>query len=420
MMEVDIKQSSKRILESSKEALDYSIKRKKSVASGGNKEDLIDYDRKIKFALLKLKDNLSEVYSEIKQTPTVEGAKQTSQRSGVTEKSFNTKLSFSLKKSFLKDINLTPEDVKKFVNAQEKTKTPEEEKGYTTYKSNAYAKLSNAVVERITFSVIKSHKDKFESLFSALNSANMKIFSRSYIDMMVFSALLAFPVFTILAFIILNKILLSLLIGILAMPITFLMMYWYPFSVVNSRKRQIKRELVFAIIHMSAVAGSGAEPSKIFELLIKSKEYKELDTEFKRIMNYMNLFGYSLSTSLKAVAKTTPSPEFEELLHGIVSTIETGGNIKNYLSNKSDEALVQFSLDQKKYLEAISAYSDMYTGLLIAAPLLFVVTLAILETISPDLGGVPIATVSSLGVFVLMPVLNIIFALFLEASNSEI
>ena len=248
----------------------------------------------------------------------------------------------------------------------------------------------------------------------------MKIFSRSYIDMMVFSALLAFPVFTILAFIILNKILLSLLIGILAMPITFLMMYWYPFSVVNSRKRQIKRELVFAIIHMSAVAGSGAEPSKIFELLIKSKEYKELDTEFKRIMNYMNLFGYSLSTSLKAVAKTTPSPEFEELLHGIVSTIETGGNIKNYLSNKSDEALVQFSLDQKKYLEAISAYSDMYTGLLIAAPLLFVVTLAILETISPDLGGVPIATVSSLGVFVLMPVLNIIFALFLEASNSEI
>ncbi|MBT3395107.1 hypothetical protein HOA59_03130 [archaeon] len=419
-METDIKQNSKRILESSREALDYSIKRKKEVASGGNKEDLIDYDRKIEFHLLKIKDNLTEVYSEIKQTPTVEGAKQLTKQPGVSGQAFNTKLSFTLRKSFLNDLNLTPEDLKKFIKNQEKSKTPEEEKGYTTYKSNAYAKISNAVVERITASVIKSHKDQFKSLFSALNSANMKIFSRSYIDMMVFSAFLAFPVFTVLAFIILNKILLSLLLGVLAMPLTFLMMYGYPFSVVNSRKRQIKRELVFAIIHMSAVAGSGAEPSKIFKLLIKSKEYKELDTEFKRIMNYMNLFGYSLSTSLKAVAKTTPSPEFEELLHGIVSTIETGGDIKNYLSNKSDEALVQFSLDQKKYLEAISAYSDMYTGLLIAAPLLFVVTLAILEKISPDLGGVPIATISSLGVFVLMPILNVIFALFLEASGSEI
>ena len=272
-METDIKQNSKRILESSREALDYSIKRKKEVASGGNKEDLIDYDRKIEFHLLKIKDNLTEVYSEIKQTPTVEGAKQLTKQPGVSGQAFNTKLSFTLRKSFLNDLNLTPEDLKKFIKNQEKSKTPEEEKGYTTYKSNAYAKISNAVVERITASVIKSHKDQFKSLFSALNSANMKIFSRSYIDMMVFSAFLAFPVFTVLAFIILNKILLSLLLGVLAMPLTFLMMYGYPFSVVNSRKRQIKRELVFAIIHMSAVAGSGAEPSKIFKLLIKSKEY---------------------------------------------------------------------------------------------------------------------------------------------------
>ena len=132
------------------------------------------------------------------------------------------------------------------------------------------------------------------------------------------------------------------------------------------------------------------------------------------------MFGYSLSASLIAVAYRTSSDEFKELLHGMSSTIETGGDIKDYLQEKSSDALMQFKFDQKKKLEALSTYSDIYTGILIAGPLLFIVTLAILEKISPELGGISIGLIANLSVFLALPLLNIFYILFWQSVRSEI
>ena len=117
---------------------------------------------------------------------------------------------------------------------------------------------------------------------------------------------------------------------------------------------------------MSAVAGSGAHPLKIFELIVDSGEYKEIGEEFKKILNYLNLFGYSLSTSLRTVAMNNPSSDLKELLNGMASTVETGGDIKAYLYDKSNDALVRYRLQQRKHLESLQAYSEVYVGILIA------------------------------------------------------
>jgi len=62
----------------------------------------------------------------------------------------------------------------------------------------------------------------------------------------------------------------------------------------------------------------------------------------------------------------------------------------------------------------------VYTGFLIAGPLLFVVTFAILEKVSPLIGGIPIGTLATLGTFVLLPFLNILFILFLETTKTGV
>ena len=416
----DINQVSKKILESSKGLVKYDEERSKLIVSKASKAEVSSYDSKIGEMLKELKGDVSAIYESIKGTPLISSNTKSYQKPSSRKKDGGLKLSISNKSALMKELNINEYDLKRFVKKQEKKKKEGPKQEFTVYKSSSYAKLSNLFMEKFTFSFLKKHPDLFKPLFSAMNSANLKVFSRSYVDMLLFSTLIAFPLATAISFLIMNKIILSLLIGLFAMPVVFLSIYAYPFSLVNSRRRQIHRELVFAIIHMAAISGSGAKPTKIFELLIDSGEYKELETEFKRILNHINLFGYSLSTSMRAVAETTPSPDFKELLHGLISTIEAGGSLKQYLSNKADETLVRFRLDQKRYLESISTYSDIYTGLLIAAPLLFIITLAILEKIAPTLGGVPITTISSLGVFVLIPIMNIIFALFLEITKSEI
>jgi len=289
-----------------------------------------------------------------------------------------------------------------------------------TYKSNFYAKASNFFVENLSFYLSMRFEDFFKPLYKALTSSNLRVLSKTYISMILFSSILVLPISFIISFILSTNVFLSFFLSLMISAFTFILVYSYPFVVANDRKSKIAQELVFAEVHMAAIAGSGAPPMKIFQLLVDSREYPVLQEELKRVINYINLFGYSLSNSLKAVAKTTPSPELKELFHGMISSIETGGDIRHYLADKSEDTLTRYRFSEQKHLESIATYSEVYTGFLVAGPLLFIVTLAILEKISSDLAGISISTIATLGTFVLLPFLNVLFILFLETMRSEV
>lgn len=333
----------------------------------------------------------------------------------------NVVIDDKLKKRYLKELGLDEKKIKKFVKQKRKRKKVKKKvSGSTLYKTNFYARLSNFFVENLSFSLLRRFEGFFEPLLRSLTSANIRILSRTYLSIILFSTILIFPISLVITFILTTSILLSLLVSLLIAVSTFALIYGYPFIISNDRKNKIDQELVFAIVHMAAVAGSGAHPMKIFQLLVGSGEYDVLGDELKRVLNYINIFGYSLSNSLKAVAKTTPSSELKELFYGMVSSIETGGDIRQYLADKADDTLTKYRFSQKKHLESIATYSEIYTGFLIAGPLLFIVTLAILEKISPNVSGIPINTLATLGTFVLLPLLNVLFILFLETMKSEV
>jgi flagellar protein FlaJ len=275
-------------------------------------------------------------------------------------------------------------------------------------------------MENLSFYLINKNPEAFKSLFSSLKKSNLKVLSQTYVSIILFSALISLPIVILGWFFFTFNIVSSLTFGVLTSIGVFSLVYYYPTVMADSREKTIRHELVFAIVHMSTIAGSGAHPMKIFELIVDSKDYKELEQEFKKVLNYINLFGYSLSSALRAVSLDSPSPDLKEVLEGMASTIETGGDIKQYLSDKSKDSLLKFRLDQKKYVEKLAAYSEIYVGLLVAAPLLFIVTMAILEKISPMMMGFHISDIAKFGTFFLLPFVNVLFILFLEATKSEI
>lgn len=349
--------------------------------------------------------------------------KQETEGKGKIEKTFHEKYQLSPRqiRRYMKELGIEKQQLKKFIKERGIKKSKEKPKivKYSVYKTNFYAKLSNMFMENLSYKIGDSNPDFFKKLGKQLVLSNIDVLSRTYLSMILFTTVISLPIFfAILLFATMDPILAP-VIAILATPIVFFSVYKYPSIKAGERAKKIKQEMIFAVVHMAAVAGSGAHPVRIFELLIKSKEYDELEVELKKVMNYINLFGYSLSNSMREVAETTPSPEFKELLHGMISTIETGGDIKDYLGEKAKDTLVTFRFDQKKHVEKIATYSDIYTGVLIAAPLLFVVTLAILEKIYPTIGGIAISTVAILGILVLLPALNIIFMLLLESGKKE-
>ena len=194
----------------------------------------------------------------------------------------------------------------------------------------------------------------------------------------------------------------------------------YPLQILLSKKNNIEGNMPFAINHMAAIASSGVPPVVVFKLLTTVKEYGELTNESKRIVRNMDVFGMDITSAIKNVADRTPSTKFKQFLYGIVSTIQTGGDLKKYLESTAKESLFDYKLKREKYLQTLSTYADFYTAVLIAAPLFFVSILSIMSLVGGDVMGLPIEVVMQLGIFVLIPLLNSMFIIFIHFTQPTI
>ncbi|MEM5776829.1 MAG: type II secretion system F family protein [Candidatus Aenigmatarchaeota archaeon] len=274
--------------------------------------------------------------------------------------------------------------------------------------------------------------DNFEDLFKPLNKelpkAGINLPKRVYNSIIVFNSFIAY-IITLIGIIIANLFFkmnpFSFIVYLIFLPlvvaiIVFIIGYFYPIQLVASRRAKIETNLPFAVAHMGAIASSGIPPSAVFKLLSKFKEYDVLAEEMEKIVTNIEVFGLDPVTAMKEVAKRTPSEKFKQILLGFASTIESGGSLKIYLKNMSEQTLFQWRMKREKYLQQLSTYAEFYTGILIAAPLFIISLFAIMNMIEPNLGGIGILQLMRLSIYLLIPILNIVFIVFLSTTQVEI
>lgn len=276
---------------------------------------------------------------------------------------------------------------------------------------------------------VKISPEYFEPLKEAIAISDMNIIPESYVGIVsaiAFSA--AFSVAFIMAVVssIFGIGTSWMVLGMLIFPVLFFLIiftigYTYPFQRVASKKQNINTNLPFAINHMAAIASSGVPPEKAFEMMAQFKEYGAVSTESKNLVRQINVFGKDILNAIRFIAIRTPSKEFKEILYGILSIIETGGNMKDYLNEMSQLALFNYKLARKKYIETLSTYADIYTAILIAAPLFLVSILAVMNIIPGSaIAGLSIEDFMRLGVYILIPGLNIGFLLFVSYTQPDV
>lgn len=303
-----------------------------------------------------------------------------------------------------------------------------------------YAQLK-AIGVRFFGKYADKYSASFESVRKPLSEAGMKTLFRTYVSLIFFLPLLGFFISFLAALFIsvaiagadiLMSILYSAVASAAAAAVVFAMVYLYPVSAASTRKRSIDANMPFAINHMAAIAGSGVPPSTMFKLLTSFGEYGELSKEAEKIVRNIDLFGLDVVTSMKEVSKRTPSSVFRELLDGMTTIIEAGGNLQLFLKTQSDKALFEYRIKREKYLEVLSTYADFYTAVLIMAPMFLIAILAIMNMIGGDMMGMPITGsgdifagtykvgVMDLGIYLLIPVVNIAFILFVHLTQPEL
>ncbi|MFB6292517.1 MAG: type II secretion system F family protein [Candidatus Nanohaloarchaea archaeon] len=195
--------------------------------------------------------------------------------------------------------------------------------------------------------------------------------------------------------------------------LVFGFMYIYPSQRAKSRQKDIDENLPFALNHLSAIATSGIAPSSMFELLQGFDEYGGISDEAGKISRRVNVFGEDFTTAVREVADRSPSEDWSEVLYGILSTVETGGDLESYIKQEADEALFDYKMDREREIERLSTYASFYTAILIAAPVFLVVILAVMNLLGGNLLGFAIRDLMWLGVHVIIPVINGLFVIFL-------
>ena len=264
----------------------------------------------------------------------------------------------------------------------------------------------------------------FMTLKPHLRGAQMGVMLNTWVSITLFSSFLSYAlssvvIFTIgimLSFDTLTLIYVTLFGPVMVASFVFVFFYVYPVQKASNIRNSIDNNMPFALSHMSAITSAGIPPEFMFELIMGFSEYGELSGQAGQIVRNIKTFGMSSVDSLRNVEDSTPSPDFKQVLSGIRSTIEKGGNLTKYLEEMSDRAFFDYRIKRESYLKTLSTYSDVYTAVMITAPLMMLIVLGTMSAIGADVMGLAIEDVLFLITWLILPAMNVIFLAFLHVT----
>jgi len=332
---------------------------------------------------------------------------------------------------FLKELRLTEESVRRL----KKSKKIKPEKIEEFKRASSYAKISNKYFSKMSSQLIE--KGYFKDVSKELRKANLYFLTHTYVSMALFTSVLSIIFAIILVGVFLFYSFTFLPPGfsratdaiylrffkffwlIFAIPVlTFLAFYFYPSTERKSIGKKIDQELPFVVIHMSAIAGSGVEPTKIFRIIVTSKQYKNTKKEFKKLLNEINVYGYDLITALRNIARVTSSSKLTELFNGLATTITSGGDLKGFLDKRAETLVFEYRMEREKYTKMAETFMDIYISVVIAAPMiltLMLVMMSMIPQISLGLSGFMLGLI----IVMIIALINVVFLVFLHLRQPE-
>ncbi|MBN2101633.1 MAG: type II secretion system F family protein [Candidatus Aenigmarchaeota archaeon] len=272
------------------------------------------------------------------------------------------------------------------------------------------------------------NKKTFDHLQEHMRNANMGILVKAWVSMSALTAILvlfatALGVYAMSQIFIIEALYFYVFLFsmcVLTTSTTLLLFYIYPIEREDSRRKSIDNNLPFATIHMSAVASAGIPIDFMFGLISSFTEYGEVSEDAKTIMRNIKTFGMNYIDAIKDVENKTPSTDFKSLLSGIVSTVQSGGDLVTYLNSMAEKALFDYRIKREKYVKTLATYADIYTVLLVAAPLMMISLLATMSIIGGEIMGMSIQDLMFVITWLVLPLLNVAFIAFIHITYPNV
>jgi archaellum biogenesis protein FlaJ (TadC family) len=270
----------------------------------------------------------------------------------------------------------------------------------------------------------KIYNKRYEGI---LKKANLKLLPEEY-----FFSVFITLVFSILFFLLLSIVLFFSLAAVSALIFYFglglvvligIFMYNYPVFVAKDRGQQIDAAIPYILPYLK-ILGRELNLQKILNIVDDFIIYKEIQIEFKRIKYYSDFLGYDIHTSIREAMASCPSRQLADLLNDLVAISNTGGNVYSYLDRKLSNLNIEIEALEKKSIDTLLIFSQIYVVILLIAPLFFTIMSAILslvnfsaESASPSLFGGSSSVTSIIALLFFLPFAYIGFMMLIYFSK---
>lgn len=202
-------------------------------------------------------------------------------------------------------------------------------------------------------------------------------------------------------------------IQIFAVLVTFILGIYFGYFLLlklpayEKRNRAIKINMTLhnAVAYMYAMRKGGAQLMMIFRSLSDRADiYGEVALEFRQIVRDADFFGYDVVTAIHHLAQTTPSEKLKDFLEDLLSVIESGGDMAEFLSLRVRLYQEEARFEQKQFLNILSLVAESYVTLFVAGPLFLIIIMVVMGM----MGGSAVLQLT-LVTYAIIPVGSVVF-----------
>ena len=192
-----------------------------------------------------------------------------------------------------------------------------------------------------------------------------------------------------------------------------------PNSLTRRRRRRIDSVLTIAAGFFATMASADIPIDIIIRDLGESHQYGEISNECRSMWIRSELFGVDIISSIKDSIKTSPSIRFSEFLQGIVTSVNSGGDLKQYFVDKASQFQGELSTLIKQNSNSMSVLAESFVTVGVAFPLILLIIVGIVAFLSPTSPG-GLISILILTVGVIIPAILMVFGYFFASTMGEI
>ncbi|HNX17957.1 MAG TPA: type II secretion system F family protein [Methanoregula sp.] len=192
--------------------------------------------------------------------------------------------------------------------------------------------------------------------------------------------------------------------------VTYILLLGYPNVEKKNRIIRINLTLHNAVAYMYAMRRGGAQLMTIFYSLSGNANiYGEVALEFRQVVRDVDFFGSDVITALHHLSETTPSEKLRDFLVDLLSVIESGGDMSEFLASRVRLYQEEARFEQKQFLTVLSMVAEMYVTLFVAGPLFLIIVMVVMGL----MGGSAVLQLS-LVIYAIIPIGSLIFILIID------